>query len=132
MTIEHIAQIYIDRLALLDGFLRLAHLGRRSKEGAVARKVRRNLIVEINDMIEYERNELDDIHDYLATATEADRKSLEHYIPSLGDEAWDQFTTVFDKVVLLDAAPRIEGQRAFDPSMGRWYWVEEGYPPRRT
>lgn len=131
MTIEHLAQRHIDRIARLDRFLRLAHLGLRGRETAVARKARRRLIGEIEEMIAFERDELADIQTDLAEATEAGVEAIEHYMTGLGNEAWDQFTTVFDKIVLLDAAPIWKrGRRAFDPAMGRSYVVEEGYPKR--
>ena len=52
MTLENMIQGHLDRIATLNDFLRLAYLGRRSKESAVARKVRRNLIGEIEVMID--------------------------------------------------------------------------------
>lgn len=44
----------------------------------------------------------------------------------------DDFSTVFDIVALLDSAPLRDEGRAFDPSMGRWYAVEEGYPKKMS
>lgn len=73
MTIENMIQGHLDRISLLDGFLRELHLGRRSKESAVARKVRRDLISEIEEMIAFERDELAADEDYLNGTTEGER-----------------------------------------------------------
>lgn len=39
MTIEDTKQGHIDRISVFNGFLRELHVGRRSKQSAVARKV---------------------------------------------------------------------------------------------
>ena len=130
MTIENLIQSRIDRIFLLDGFLRELHLGRRTKESAVARKVRRNLISEIKEMVAWECDELVDDEDYLDGTTESERAQDESVEPGWC-ETMDDFSTVFDTVALLDSAPlHDEEGRAFDPSMCRWYAVEEGYPKK--
>lgn len=130
MTIENLIQSRVDRTFLLDGFLRELHLGRRTKESAVARKVRRNLISEIKEMMAWECDELVDDEDYLDSTTESERAQDESVLPGWC-ATMDDFSTVFDTVALLDSAPLLDEEgRAFDPSMGRWYAVEEGYPKK--
>lgn len=131
MTIEDLIQLHTDRLALLSQYLRIAHLGRRDKESAVARKVRRRLIRQIEEMIDYEQDMLDVEQSYLHRTTEADRAQDERAEPGWCD-AGDTFTCDFDRVALLDTAPLVEDGRAYDYSMGRWYRVEEGYPKKIT
>lgn len=128
MTIENLIQSRVDRIFLLDGFLRELHLGLRTKESAAARKVRRNLISEIKEMMAWECDELVDDEDYLDSTTESERAQDESVSPGWC-ATMDDFSTVFDTVALLDSAPLLTGEgRALDPSMGRWYAVEEGYP----
>lgn len=130
MTIENLMQSRIDRIFLLDGFLRELHLGRRIKERAVARKVRRNLISEIKEMLAWECDELVDDEDYLDGTTESERAQDEGFVPGWCARM-DDFSTVFDTVALLDSASLLTDEgRAFDLSRGRWYAVEEGYPKK--
>lgn len=132
MTIENLIQSRIDRIFLLDGFLRELHLCRRTKESAMARKVRRNLINEIKEMVAWECDELVDDEDYLDGTTESERAQDESVLPGWC-ATMDDFSTVFDTVALLDSAPLLTDEgRAFDPSMGRWYAVEEGYPKKMS
>lgn len=131
MTIENLIQSRVDRIFLLDGFLRELHLGRRTKESAVPRKVRRNLISEIKEMMAWECDELVDDEDYLDSTTESERAQDESVLPGWC-ATMDDFSTVFDTVALLDSAPLRDEGRAFDPSMGRWYAVEEGYPKKMS
>ena len=126
MTIEDTMQ---GRIAVLNGFLRELHRGRRSKERAVAGKVRRNLIAEIEEMIAYEQDELAVDETYFRRTSESDRVQDEGV--DLGWSDADDFSTTYDTVALLDIAPLIseEGEE-FDPAMNRWYRVEEGYPKK--
>lgn len=130
MTIENLIQSRVDRISLLDGFLRELHLGRRTREIGVARKVRRNLISEIEEMMACECDELVDDEDYLDSTTESERAQDESVLPGWC-ATMDDFSTVFGTIALLDSAPLVTDEgRAFDPSMGRWYAVEEGYPKK--
>lgn len=128
MTIEDYIDIHEDRIAQLDGFLRLAHLGRRSKESAVARKIRRRLIAEITEMLDYEREILGEDLEYLTSTTPEQRVTDEKAMP-LCEELWDAFEDDFAVVPLLDAASLVgDDGRAFDLRTGGWYRVTEGYP----
>lgn len=122
MTIENLIQSRIDRIFLLDRFLRELHLGRRTKESAVARKVRRNLISEIKEMMAWECDELVDDEDYLDRRRKASGRRTRAFYPD-GARRW---TTSRPCSTPL----RDEEGRAFDPSMGRSYAVEEGYPKK--
>lgn len=127
MTIEDNIQNHIDRMSLLDGFLRLAHLGRRTKESAVARKVRRNLIAEIEEMIDYEQDMLSIDRTYLKNTTEAERAADSKAGPDFFADD-DVFVEVFELVPLLDAVQIISADRIYDLSTRAYFIVEEGYP----
>ncbi len=132
MTIEDSINRHEDRIAQLDGFLRIAHLGRRSKESAVARKARRRLIAEINEMLDYEREILGEDLEYLSATTPEQRTIDEAALPLCEDD-WDIFEENFAVVPLLDAAPLVgDDGRALDFTTGRWYRVAEGYPLKVT
>lgn len=130
MTIEDIIEIHDERLARLHRYLRLAHVGRRGKESAIARKARRRLIGEIGCMLDYEREALEADLEYLYSTTPAQRELDERAEPGCWDN-WDHFAEDFSIVPLLDAEP-IAGDdgRMFDPAIGIWYHVEPGYPKR--
>ncbi|WP_371349260.1 hypothetical protein [Ancylobacter sp. IITR112] len=130
MTIEDLIQLHIDRIALLAHSLRAAHLGRRSKESRpVARKVRRRLIAVLDDMLDYEQEILAADRDYLERTTPAERARDDHAEPGWCDYS-DAFAIDWSGTELLDPAPLAGNGRAYDPSMGRWYRVEPGYPIR--
>jgi len=130
VTIEDLIQIHEERIAHLNHFLRRAHLDQRGKESAVARKVRRRLIGEIGQMLDYEEDALEADLEYRASTTPAQRDLDERAEPGCWD-TWDQFSTDFDDLPLLDVAPILgDDGRAFDPSVGRWYHVEDSYPKK--
>lgn len=130
MTLENMIQGHLDRIATLNDFLRLAYLGRRSKESAVARKVRRNLIGEIEVMIDEEREQLDVARAYLDRTTESQRAHDDSVVGLLesDDEAFADFSV---RRALLDIPPLFtKPGRAYNVMKSRWYDVEEGYPKR--
>lgn len=130
MTIEDIIKLHEERLVRLDRYLRLAHLGRRGKESAVARKARRRLIGEIGCMLDYEQEALEADLQYLHATTPEERARDKRTEPGCWDN-WDYFASDFDVVPLLDSKP-IAGDdgRMFDPAIGIWYHVEAGYPKK--
>ncbi|ELT51208.1 hypothetical protein [Brucella intermedia] len=130
MTIEDLIHVRDERIERLNRFLRLAHLGLRGKENAVARKARRRLIGEIGFMLDYEREALDADLEYLYSTTPAQRALDERAEPGCwGNE--DHFATDFAVVPLLDAAPLAgDDGRMLNPANGHWYHVEDGYPKK--
>lgn len=132
MTIEDLIHVHDERIERLNRFLRLAHLGRRGKETAVARKARRRLIGEIAYMLDYEQEALEADLEYLYSTTPGQRALDERAEPGCwGDE--DHFKTDFAVVPLLDAEPLAgEDGRMLDHRTGGWYHVEEGYPKKVT
>lgn len=129
MTIEDIIQGHLDRIATLNGFLRLAFLGRNDEESAVACRVRRRLIAELDEMIFLEREALAADRSYLKRTTESERAHDESQ--DLGWDDDDDFSEIFETVVLLDTAPlRTDEGLAYDYAARRWYHVEESYPKR--
>jgi hypothetical protein len=127
MTIEHHIQRHVERIALLAQFLRTAYLGTRSKERPVARKVRRQLIMLIEQMIDYEQEMLDADRSYLENTTEAERAADDKVDPDFFTYA-DAFAEDFSLMPLLDAARIISAGEAFDLTTGTSFIVDEGYP----
>ncbi|WP_122523157.1 hypothetical protein [Pannonibacter phragmitetus] len=113
-------------------FLRLAYLGLRGKENAVARKARRRLIGEIAYMLNYEQEALEADLEYRYSTTPGQRDLDERAEPGCwGDE--DHFKSDFAVVPLLDAEPLAgDDGRVLDHRTGGWYHVEEGYPKKVT
>ncbi len=132
MTIEDLIETHDVRIERLNRFLRLAHLGLRGKENAVARKARRHLVAEIGQMLAYEQYALEADLEYRYSTTPAQRALDERAEPGCWD-AWDHFGTDFAVVPLLDAAP-IAGDdgRMLDPATGGWHHGEAGYPKKVT
>lgn len=130
MTIEDLIEIHDDRIESLNRFLRLAHLGLRGKENAVARKARRRLIGEIAYMLDYEQEALEADLEYRYSTTPAQRE-LDAEPGCWGNE--DHFETDFAVVPLLDAEP-LAGNDGWmlDAATGVWYHVDAGYPKKVT
>lgn len=83
-------------------------------------------------MLAYEQDALEADLEYRYLTTPAQRALDERAEPGCWD-TWDKFKTDFAVVPLLDAEPIFaDAGRAFDPSVGRWYHVEDGYPKRAT
>lgn len=132
MTIEDLIDIHLGRIERLNCFLRLAHLGRRGNESAIARKVRRRLIGEIGNMLEYEQEALEADLEYRSATTPAQRALDERSEPGCWDYE-DPFETDFAVVPLLDAEPLAgDDGRMLDPATGEWFRPEAGYPRKIT
>lgn len=132
MTIEDLIEIHDDRIESLNRFLRLAHLGLRDKENAVARKAHRRLIGEIGQMLAYEQDALEADLEYRYSTTPAQRE-----LDARAEPGWwaceDCFETDFAVVPLLDAEPLAgDDGRMLDPATGGWYHVADGYPKKVT
>lgn len=132
MTIEDLIQIHDDRIERLNRFLRLVHLGTRSKENALARKARRRLIGEIGFMLDYEQDALDAELEYLYSTTPAQRELDERAAPGRCDND-DFFEVDFAVVHLLEGQLFIDNDgRILESVTGKWRRPEPGFPKMIT
>lgn len=132
MTIEDLIEAHNDRIERLNRFLRLAQLSRHSKDSALERAVRRRLVGEIRQMLDYEQDALEADLEYRYSTTPGQRALDERAEPGCWENE-DHFETDFAVVPLLQGEPLAgEDGRMMDTVTGDWLYVEEGYPKKIT